>query len=56
MSKESMQFIEMIREAHATLQAVLVRRSCPVCDTETDQVQDERGCRCIECGYVEVAR
>jgi len=54
MSKETVQFVEMVREAHSALVAVLARRFCLVCDCETQQARDERGYRCIECGYVEV--
>lgn len=54
MSKETVQFVEMVREAHAAIQSVLARHWCLVCERETAQAQEGRGCRCLECGYVEV--
>jgi len=56
MSTETVQFVEMIRQAHADLVANLVVRFCQVCEGETQQAQEPHGCRCIECGYVEVTR
>jgi hypothetical protein len=56
MSIETVQFTEMVRQAHADLVVNLVARFCQVCECETEQVQEAHGCRCIECGYVEVSR
>jgi hypothetical protein len=54
MSKETVQFTEMVREAHSALLAVLEQRWCLVCERVTDQAHQAQGCRCLECGYVEV--
>ena len=56
MSKASVQFTEMVREAYAALQAVIEQRWCLVCEDETVQAHEQDGCRCLVCGYVEVQR
>lgn len=56
MSKATVQFTEMVRQAHADLVANLVVRFCQVCERETEQVHGASDCRCIECGYVEAER
>ena len=51
MSKETQQFIEMVRQAHAALLATSTRRMCPVCEEETTHKTSLTEVECLVCGY-----